>query len=96
MLHRLIERLSRIKLDTLLHFVGGMLISGILVMILFLFIKNVYVVCGISFFLTFMATLFKEYYYDKKYNGSIEVRDIKNGMLGSVLAILYCLYLLLI
>lgn len=77
--------LSKIKQDKLLHFIVGLILFevfyGLMVSLLAI---STWVSRGLSFTLIVLIGMWKDFYYDKKNGGTVDIKDVTATELGAI------------
>lgn len=92
---KLISKIREIKADKLLHFIAGMLIFMLLfrIAVIFMPMRCAFI---ISYFISVLASYAKESIYDRRMKkGVYNIRDFYAGLIGSTVALVLDLLLLI-
>jgi hypothetical protein len=77
--------LSKIKQDKLLHFIVGLILFEVFYgLMVSLFAISTWVSRGLSFTLIVLIGMWKDFYYDKKNGGTVDIKDVTATELGAI------------
>lgn len=77
--------LSKIKQDKLLHFIVGLILFEVFYgLMVSLFAISTWVSRGLSFTLIILVGMWKDFYYDRKNGGTVDIKDVTATELGAI------------
>lgn len=82
---KILDFLSSIKQDKLLHFIVGLILFELFYGLMFSLIGvNTWVSRGLSFALVVLVGIWKDFYYDRKNGGTVDIKDVTATELGAI------------